>query len=246
MVQTRRVGLTGCWDARISRRTLLRTGGTLALGATWLGRTATARAHPPHVREVFSLGVASGGPTPDGVVLWTRLCPDPLNGGGLDDDPYGVRWEVAADPDFDRIVQRGDADTLPEEAFSVHAEITGLEPETWYWYRFAWGRVVSRIGRTRTAPALGSSPERIRFAFVSCQNYSHGYYPAYADLAKQDDVELVVFLGDYIYEGTGRPRRSARMSRSPRSRRSTATARATRNTRPIRTCKTRTRRSRGC
>jgi alkaline phosphatase D len=201
--ETRSIGLTGSWDTRISRRTLLRTGGTAAVSLVWLSRAATARAHPPYIPEVFSLGVASGDPTPDGIVLWTRLCPDPLNGGGLDEDPYGVRYEVAADPDFHTIVQRGTVNAVPEEALSVHAEVTGLAPATWYWYRFAWGRVESRIGRTRTAPPYGSSPDRIRFAFVSCQNYSQGYFPAYADLARQEDIELVVHLGDYIYEGNG-------------------------------------------
>ena len=247
MDETRSIGLTGSWDTRISRRTLLRTGGTAAVSLVWLSRAATARAHPPYIPEVFSLGVASGDPTPDGIVLWTRLCPDPLNGGGLDEEPYGVRYEIAADPDFNTIVQRGTANAVPEEALSVHAEVTGLEPATWYWYRFAWGRVVSRIGRTRTAPPYGSSPERIRFAFVSCQNYSQGYFPAYADLARQEDIELVVHLGDYIYEGTGvGPIAIRPHARGPRSRRSTPTARATRSTRPTRTCRTRTRRSRGC
>jgi alkaline phosphatase D len=202
--KTRTIGLTGSWDTRISRRTLLRTGGTAALSLVWLSRAAAARAHPPRIPEVFSLGVASGDPTPDGFVLWTRLCPEPLeSGGGLDEDPYGVRYEIAADPEFARIVQRGTADAVPEEALSVHAEIAGLEPATWYWYRFAWSREISRVGRTRTAPPLGAGPERIRFAFVSCQNYSQGYYPAYADLARQEDIELVVHLGDYIYEGNG-------------------------------------------
>jgi alkaline phosphatase D len=197
------VGLTGDWDARISRRTLLRTGGSAVAGLYVLGRTAPAKAHPPYVPGAFSLGVASGDPAPDGVVLWTRLAPEPLDGGGIEEDPYGVRWEIAEDPDFQTIVQRGAEQAVPEEAFSVHAEVGGLEPDTWYWYRFAWGRVVSPVGRTRTAPALGSSPERLRFAFVSCQNFAHGYYPAFADLAQQDDIELVVQLGDYIYEGNG-------------------------------------------
>src|SRR4051812_40349427 len=101
------VGLTGDWDTRISRRTLLRTGGSAVAALYVLGRTAPAKAHPAYVREAFSLGVASGDPSPDGVVLWTRLAPEPLDGGGIEEDPYGVRWEVAADPDFATIVQRG-------------------------------------------------------------------------------------------------------------------------------------------
>ena len=203
MPATRRVGLTGDWDRRISRRTLLRTGGSAAAGLLVLGRTAPAKAALPLAGDPFSLGVASGDPTPHRVVLWTRLAPAPLEGGGLDPQPYGVRYEVASDPDFRRIVRRGTARAVPEEAHSVHAEVTRLRPEREYWYRFKWGETISPVGRTRTTPLTGSSPRALRFAFVSCQNYSQGFYPAYADLAAQADIELVVHLGDYIYEGPG-------------------------------------------
>jgi alkaline phosphatase D len=197
------VGLTGDGDGRISRRTLLRTGGSAAAGLLVLGRTAPAKAIPPFAGDPFSLGVASGDPTPDGIVLWTRLAPAPLEGGGLKDEAYGVRYELATDPEFRQIVRRGAVEALPEEVHTVHAELQGLRPETQYWYRFKWGTEISPAGRTRTAPAAGSSPDALRFAFVSCQNWTSGYYPAYADLALQDDVELVVHLGDYIYEGPG-------------------------------------------
>lgn len=199
----RSVGLTGDWDGRISRRTLLRTGGSAAAGLVLLGRTVPAKAAPPFAGDPFSLGVASGDPTPEGIVLWTRLAPAPLEGGGLEDEAYGVRYELATDPEFRGIVRRGAVKALPEEVHTVHAEIAGLQPDTRYWYRFKFGRAISPVGRTRTAPPAGSSPAALRFAFVSCQNYTHGYYPAYADLALQGDVELVVHLGDYIYEGPG-------------------------------------------
>ena len=199
----RGVGLTGGWDGRISRRTLLRTGGSAAAGLFVVGRMAAAKAAPPFAGDPFSLGVASGDPTPDGIVLWTRLAPAPLEGGGLKDEAYGVRYELAADEEFRTIVRRGAVEALPDEVHTVHVELTGLQPETQYWYRFKWGTAISPVGRTRTAPPAGSSPEAFRFAFVSCQNYTHGYYPAYADLALQDDIELVVHLGDYIYEGAG-------------------------------------------
>jgi alkaline phosphatase D len=203
MEAKRSIGLTGDWDGRINRRTLLRTGGSAAAGLFVLGRTAPVKAAPPFAGDPFSLGVASGDPTPDGIVLWTRLAPAPLEGGGLKDEPYGVRYELAADPEFHMIVRRGAAEALPEEAHTVHVELAGLQPKTEYWYRFKWGTNVSRVGRTRTAPPGGSSPAAFRFAFVSCQNYAHGFYPAFADLSRQDDIELVVHLGDYIYEGDG-------------------------------------------
>jgi alkaline phosphatase D len=197
------MSITGNWDGRISRRTLLRTGGSAAAGIVLLGRAATARAIPPFRGDPFSLGVASGDPTPDGIVLWTRLAPAPLEGGGLPLEVFGVRYEVAADEGFRRIVRRGTVEALPEEVHTVHAEIAGLAPATEYWYRFKWGTSVSRVGRTRTAPALGTTPDALRFAFVSCQNWTNGFYPAYADIAAQEQLELVVHLGDYIYEGPG-------------------------------------------
>jgi alkaline phosphatase D len=197
------MGITGNWDSRISRRTLLRTGGTAAAGVILMSRTGPARAAPPFAGDPFSLGVASGDPTPDGIVLWTRLAPAPLEGGGLPDEVYGVRYELAADDQFQRIVKHGAIEALPDEAHTVHVELAGLQPETAYWYRFKWGTAVSPEGRTRTAPLAGTSPAAMRFAFVSCQNYTTGFYPAYADIAAQDDLELVVHLGDYIYEGAG-------------------------------------------
>jgi len=93
-------------------------------------------------------------------------------------------------------------EALHAEAHTVHAELAGLQPETEYWYRFKFGAAISPVGRTRTAPPAGSIPDVFRFAYASCQNYTNGYYTAYADLAVQD-IELVVHLGDYIYEGAG-------------------------------------------
>ena len=195
--------ITGNWDRRISRRTLLRTGGSAAAGILLLGQAATAKAAPPFATYPFTLGVASGDPTPNGIVLWTRLAPKPLEGGGLPPEVFGVRYELAADENFTQIVRRGALGALPQEAHTVHVEVGGLQPDTWYWYRFKWGPLESPIGRTRTAPAAGSLPaDPLRFAYVSCQNYVHGFYTAYADLAQQD-VDLVVHLGDYIYEGSG-------------------------------------------
>jgi alkaline phosphatase D len=199
----RSVGLTGDWDGRISRRTLLRTGGSAAAGLLVLGRTAPAKGNPVVDGDPFSLGVASGDPTPRGFVLWTRLAPAPLDGGGLDDATYSVRYEVAEDPAFRRLVRRDAVSASPDEAHTVHAEVTGLRAGRDYWYRFKWGTAMSPVGRTRTAPSPTSTPFALRFAFVSCQNYTQGFYPAYADLAAQHDVALVVHLGDYIYEGAG-------------------------------------------
>jgi alkaline phosphatase D len=196
-------GITGNWDIRISRRTLLRTGGTLAAGLVLFDRSAVrADAAPPFKGFPFRLGVASGDMTTDSVVLWTRLVPLELDGTGMKDEDYGVRYEVATDVDFAHIVRRGTVPALADEVHSVHAEVGGLEPDTEYWYRFKWGPTESRIGHTRTAPLPSQTPDPLRFAFVSCQNFTHGYFTAYADLVRQD-LDLVVHLGDYIYEGPG-------------------------------------------
>ncbi|MEK6243911.1 MAG: alkaline phosphatase D family protein [Pseudomonadota bacterium] len=143
----------------------------------------------------FTLGVASGYPHPDGMVLWTRLL------GNLDPLAIPVRWEIAADEAMRAIVAAGTAEAQPVWAHSVHVEARGLKPDRWYWYRFLAGDAVSPVGRTRTAPAAGAAAVRLRFAFASCQHFEHGYYTAYKHMVA-DDLDLVVFLGDYIYESS--------------------------------------------
>lgn len=151
----------------------------------------------------FSLGVASGEPFSDSVVLWTRLAPDPLNGGGMPNHPVPVKWQIAADESMKQIVRSGTEMAVPEFGHSVHAEVSGLRPDHWYWYQFRVGNEVSPVGRTRTAPAMGDRVNRFRFAFASCQNWEQGYYTAYKYMA-EEDLDLVIHLGDYIYEGPPR------------------------------------------
>ena len=152
----------------------------------------------------FSLGVASGDPTPTGVVLWTRLAPDPLRGGGMPPEAVNVNFEVSTDEQFSRVVKRGAVAAVPESAHSVHVELEGLDPDRWYWYRFIAGGEASPVGRTRTMPVLSSNPERMRFAVASCQHFEHGFYTAYRHMAQQD-FDLVLHLGDYIYETSVSP-----------------------------------------
>lgn len=128
---------------------------------------------------------------------------DPLKGGGMPNAPIEVEWTVARDEGFTDIARSGKATAIPELAHSVHVDATGLDPDRAYWYRFRAGGFASPVGRTRTAPAAGSSPRQLRFAVASCQNYTQGYYTAHAALAKED-LHAVVFLGDYIYEGDAR------------------------------------------
>jgi alkaline phosphatase D len=148
----------------------------------------------------FSLGIASGEPLPDGVVLWTRLAPQPFEpNGGMPDSPVEVRWQIANDDAMTEVVQEGVALAEPAWGHSLHVEVEGLEANRWYWYRFTAGNEESPIGRTKTAPAAGTDPGSFRFAFASCQRWDQGLYTAYRDLAQQE-VDLVVHLGDYIYE----------------------------------------------
>ncbi len=154
----------------------------------------------------FTLGVASGDPTSDGVVLWTRLAPDPLNGGGMPPNRVEVEWQIATDEQMGKVVKKGRATATPDLAHSVHVEVRGLEPARWYWYRFKTGSHVSDIGRTRTAPDPKKPLDKLSFAFASCQHYEAGYFTAYQHMA-HEEIELVVHLGDYIYEGAMRPGR---------------------------------------
>jgi alkaline phosphatase D len=147
--------------------------------------------------------VASGDPLPDGVVLWTRLALDPTApDGGLAPQPYGVRYEVAEDERFSRVVRRGAVEALPASAHSVHVDVRGLRPDTAYHYRFRVGTAISPVGRTRTAPAAATRLGALSFAFLSCQNFTAGHYTAYQDLVRRD-LDVVLHLGDYIYEGPG-------------------------------------------
>jgi alkaline phosphatase D len=161
-------------------------------------RSLTFRASP------FALGVASGDPTPDGVVLWTRLAPDPLSGGGMPAENVEVEWRIARDDRMKDVVRRGAATAMPAWAHSIHVEAGGLEPGRWYWYQFRAGSELSPIGRTRTLPRSGAAVDRLRFAFCSCQHFESGYYTAYQHMSAED-LDLVFHLGDYIYEGPGTP-----------------------------------------
>jgi len=192
--------LTGTWDHRkVSRRHLLRMGG-LGAGALVLaghGFTGEALAKPKFV------GVASGDPLPDGVVLWTRLAPEPLapdGSGGLPPESYKVRWEVSEDESFRRVVGKGKTEADPALGHSVHVEVGGLRPGREYFYRFEAGREISPVGRTKTAPPVDQPTGSMAFAVASCQAYQSGFYTAYRHMA-DEDVDLVVHLGDYIYEG---------------------------------------------
>lgn len=156
--------------------------------------------------QPFTLGIASGDPVPDGMVIWTRLAPRPLDAdGGMRSGSVAVRWEVAHDPAFARLARAGVARADAADGHSVHVEVTGLAPARSYFYRFLCDGHASPVGRTRTAPAAGAPVDRLRLAFASCQNYEVGRYAAWAHVVA-DDPDLVLFLGDYIYERAPDPK----------------------------------------
>ncbi len=191
-------------DRSVSRRQMFGFGGAAAalMLGTGAWESSSAFAAPALKGDPFTLGVASGDPTADGVVLWTRLAPDPFaedGFGGMPPAPVRVHYEVALDERFRRVVRRDSVVASPELAHSVHPEVHGLAPDRTYWFRFKAGSEISPVGRTRTTPAPWDSPRRLRFAFASCQAWQDGYYTAYRHMA-QEDLDLVVHLGDYLYE----------------------------------------------
>jgi alkaline phosphatase D len=184
----------------ISRRTLL----TSAAGAaTVIPLTAATTPYRGPLRaDPFTLGVASGDPSHDGVVLWTRLAVAPLADDGLGGMPYRnvpVTWELAADERFRKVVRRGVVQARPDRGHSVHVELDGLAPGREFFYRFRAERYVSPVGRTRTAPPRWARDLTLAMSFVSCSQYEHGYFTAYRRLA-EDEPDLILHLGDYQYE----------------------------------------------
>jgi alkaline phosphatase D len=186
----------------MNRRDVLKAGLVSAAGS--LLAEPRLWATPRFKSDPFQLGVASGDPWPDSVVLWTRLAPEPLQpAGGMPPESVPVRWQIASDEHMANIIQEGTQIASPAWAHSVHVEVHNLQPDRWYWYRFSAGegasRIVSPTGRTRTAPAAHAAPADFRFAFVSCQKFESGYYTAIEHLC-EEDLSLVLHLGDYIYE----------------------------------------------
>lgn len=160
------------------------------------GRAAPAAAGKDYP---FSLGVASGSPLPDAVILWTRLLVNPLDATSVPPVALSVRWEVAEDEAFRHIAAKGTAVAAPELAHSVHVDARGLRPGRWYWYRFMLDDAVSPVGRTRTAPARDAMPDKLKLAVASCQHWEFGAYAAHRHIVAEAP-DLVAFVGDYIYD----------------------------------------------
>ncbi len=192
----------------VHRRTVLGTASAgaaaLAIAAPVAGPAlapADALGAPGRGGRVFRHGVASGDPLPQAVLIWTRVTPTAASTPGSGEGPrVDVRWEVATDAGFRRIVRRGTFQTGPSRDHTVKVDVSGLEPATWYHYRFRYDDATSPVGRTRTAPAAEATPDHVRFGVVSCANLQAGWFSAYRGLAARDDLHAVLHLGDYLYE----------------------------------------------
>lgn len=139
----------------------------------------------------FRHGVASGDPLQDAIILWTRVS-------GAFSGPVRVEWEIAKDPEMLRVVQNGSAWTDDYRDYTVKVDVRNLRPGETYYYRFSLYGDESPVGRTRTLPEGDVASASL--AVVSCSNFPYGYFHAYREIAKRDDLDAVVHLGDYIYE----------------------------------------------
>jgi phosphodiesterase/alkaline phosphatase D-like protein len=179
----------------ITRRTALTAG--LAAGAASCAsspKMTPFTAVTESVGGMFAHGVASGDPGPRSVVIWTRVSPADAS----DATPITVVWETAADEAFTDMRGKGEAQTGPARDWTVKVELTDLEPGATLYYRFRVGDAYSIVGRTRSLPA--GALARARFAIVSCSNYPFGYFNVYDQIARLDDLDAILHLGDYLYE----------------------------------------------
>ncbi|MDK1476487.1 alkaline phosphatase D family protein [Streptomyces sp. 549] len=191
---------------KLNRRDLLKAAGAAgALNAAWPLSAGLSPAAARSAAEAlgadwdpapFTLGVASGDPLPHGVVLWTRLAPEPLAAEQALPDVVEVGWVVAEDSALRRVVARGTTSASSTLGHSVHVPVSGLQAGRHYWYAFTARGRTSRTGRTRTAATGGTA---VRFAAANCQAFHDGYYAAFRGIAREQ-LDFVVHLGDYIYE----------------------------------------------
>ena len=180
---------------------LQRSALSLALLPWMQAIAAPAERDRPWRVNPFALGVASGRPRPDAVVLWTRLLVDEQDRAVAGNDAIDVTVEVFADSALKQRVHLAKITTDASRGHSVHLLVQSLQPSTDYWYRFRQGDATSSVGHTRTTPALQADVAMLRIALSSCQHYEAGLFVAHQEIAQQD-LDFVLFVGDYIYESS--------------------------------------------
>ena len=184
----------------VSRRTFIKGVGAAASLAVAPAFLRSARGDSLHINSsLFALGVVSGDPASRSVVIWTRLAPEPLNSGGMPYRPVPVTWRVATDYGMTNVIREGLTVALPRHGHAVRVVVHNLPSDGWFYYRFEALGEHSRVGRTRTFPDHRDHAERMRFAVVSCQDYTQGFYTAYRDMLDKE-LDFVLHTGDYIYE----------------------------------------------
>ncbi len=187
-----------------ARRTVLQGGlaaATVALFGGLTPRAARATVDEAARSDVFAFGVASGDPTGTEVLLWTRVTPTPDATPGSGCGPaVDVDWEIAADEEFTQVVACGRVRTDASCDHTVKVVVGDLAPYTRYSYRFRTCGATSPVGRTQTAPDEPGTTHALRLAFASCSNYTGGYFTAYRGIAAREDLDVVLHLGDYLYE----------------------------------------------
>ncbi|MFW1737229.1 alkaline phosphatase D family protein [Acinetobacter sp. ULE_I001] len=180
--------------AKITRRELIQKSlfgfGALSLSAGFTGCNDSSDRESTTLQVNFEHGVASGDPLQDRVILWTRLTPNDTSA------RLQVTWEIALDDQFKQIIKTDKVTTAKAQDFTVKVDVINLKPDQRYFYRFSFGNKVSPVGQTKTLPI---NPSKVSFAVCSCANYPAGYFYVYREMAKQD-VDVVIHLGDYIYE----------------------------------------------
>ena len=180
--------------AKITRRELIQKSlfgfGALSLSAGFTGCNDSSDRESTTLQVNFEHGVASGDPLQDRVILWTRLTPNDSSA------RLQVTWEIALDDQFKQIIKTDKVTTAKAQDFTVKVDATNLKPDQRYFYRFSFGNKFSPVGQTKTLPI---NPSKVSFAVCSCANFPAGYFYVYREMAKQD-VDVVIHLGDYIYE----------------------------------------------
>ncbi|GGX11490.1 alkaline phosphatase D family protein [Undibacterium macrobrachii] len=182
-------------NSQHSRRQFIRQfAATTAVASTSLALSACGGAGIAPVYATFEHGVASGDPLSDRVIIWTRVTPS----SNYDGRDFELTWQLASDEQFSKVIKSGSIVTNASRDFTAKIDVTGLSANTNYFYRFNFDSRLSPVGRTKTLPI--GSVQQVKLAVVSCSNYPAGYFHVYAEIAKLNDLDAVLHLGDYIYE----------------------------------------------
>ena len=193
------------WGSEIDRRDFISGTAAVLAGSTASSIPMFFSSSSVAGSGIFQHGVASGDPMPHSAIIWTRVTPtQEARPGSYAGDPVEVGWQVSRDRSFGRAVERGRVTTGRNRDHTVRIDVRGLEPNTSYFYRFRARGYISAVGHFRTLPARAASPGSMLFGFASCANYQHGRFSAYRHMAEHENLQFVLHLGDYIYEGVSR------------------------------------------